>query len=304
MIVVVNADPINIVSDLAADDPDTAARTSPVNVALALAGLRQPVALLAFDGTDQSGRPPCSYAVATRTDADGLGDTTPGVCRWIAADAPEGFASPTVAVHAGMPTFGSGAGDVEQLCDREHTRAQVTVSLDLSTRPDVADDLEAAQAWALRRIRSADVVTANTRDLAYLYPGVPATAIAHYWREQGVACSAITSDRDGVLLLAANGLAYRRTMPVESTQAAPRSADGSDGAFTAGLLAELSAIGALGSSPHERLADVRPQQWLRVLERADSAARSHAVRVQSGRRSTWPARGSRPIARRHAMAQA
>ena len=42
---------------------------------------------------------------------------------------------------------------------------------------------------------------------------------------------------------------------------------------------------------------------LRVLERADTAARSHAARVQSSRRHGWSARSARPIVRQHAMAQ-
>jgi sugar/nucleoside kinase (ribokinase family) len=295
MIVVVSADPITFVPD--ADGLDMTSGASPLNVALALAGLRQPVGLLTVDDADPDG-PPTSFAIATRTGDDSGFDGEAG-WRWAATAVPQQIAAPIVAVHPSVPERGPHSFGLDRLCDRESSRTQVTVSLDLRARPEGVDDVELAQEWALRRVRSADVVTANARDLAYLYPGVPATAIAQYWREEGVGCSAIASERDGVLLMVSNGLAYRRTMPVEPSIDMGRSG----GAFTAGLLAELAAIGALGSSPRERLADVRPQQWLRVLERADTAARSHAARAQSSRRHGWSARSVRPVIRQHAMAQ-
>lgn len=295
MIVVVNAFPLDIVPTFGLDGTDAVCATSPVNVAVALAGLRQSVGLLTLDDSDAPGAGPAaelpaSFAVATHARADEqVTLEQAGEWRWAAADVPDQFGSPTIALHTCLPEAGSAAVGLDRICVRERQRAQVTVSLDLRADAAMLDDVEAAQAWALSRIRSADIVTANANDLAYLYPGVSPVVIAQYWREEGVACSAITSDDDGVLLVAPNGLAYRRTVATEpSVDMTPAA-----GAFTAGLLAGLAGIGALGSSPRARLDDVRSQQWLSVLERADTAARSHAARDRASRHHVRTGRSTR-----------
>lgn len=299
MIVVVNAYPIDILPTFGTDGTDAVCGTSPVNVAVALAGLRQSVGLLALDDADQVGHPSASFSIATHATSEvsaSSGLVGAEEWRWAAADIPDGFASPTIALHTGLPDRGTGAAGLDRICERERARAQVTVSLDLRAQDVMLDDVESAQAWALRRIRSADIVTANTHDLSHLYPGVSPIAIAQYWRDEGVACAAITSDHDGVLLVAPNGLAYRRTLATEpSVDMAPAA-----GAFTAGLLAGLAAIGALGSNPRARLDDVRSQQWLAVLERADTAARSHAARARANRHHVRTGRTTRPAAWRRA----
>jgi hypothetical protein len=136
-------------------------------------------------------------------------------------------------------------------------RAGVTISLDLFNAP-AASRLGA-------HLGRAHVVTAGADAVQRLYPGMPSIAVAASWREYGVGCGIIVSQRDGVLLMAPNGLSYRRFTPGAAVAGEP---------FVAGVLDGLAAFGALGSDPALRLADLGSQEWLGVLERAETVARS------------------------------
>jgi fructokinase len=163
---------------------------------------------------------------------------------------------PVIALHAA----GAYSPSVEGLIGRE--RARLTISLDLLTHPSPLIGAPRIQ----RQLGRAHLVTASVDVVESLYPGMPAVAVAASWRELGVACGVIVSERDGVLLLAPNGLSYRRFTP---------GAAYTHSAFVAGLLDELATIGALGDDPGARLAGLGAQDWLDVLERAEAVARSY-----------------------------
>jgi hypothetical protein len=140
----------------------------------------------------------------------------------------------------------------------ESDRTGLTISLDLF---DVA-----VPARLGAHLGRAHVVTATADAVERLYPGMPSLAVAASWREYGVGCGIIVSHRDGVLLMAPNGLTYRRFTPGAAVVG---------DTYVAGLLDGLAAFGALGTDPALRLADLGSQDWLGVLERAETVARSY-----------------------------
>ena len=147
------------------------------------------------------------------------------------------------------------------------SRAAVTVSLDLHAHPPV-DDIETARARIDRQIHHADIVTATDGDLARLYPGIPPPPSRCTDTTRRLSPLRDPRRRDGALLVAPNGVTYRHTFPTVAPTEDTRTAS----AFTAGLLAALASIDALGSDPRTRLNEVGPQQWLTALASANTEA--------------------------------
>jgi fructokinase len=266
---------------------------SPANVAVALARLNQPVKLLARMSDDAFGRrlrehlvenhvdlslcasalEPAALAIASLDTEgraaydfylDGAADW-----QWRDSEMPALGAS-AAALHAGSLALALAPGCLvlENLLAREHRRGALTISIDLNLRPSIVSDVLSERARVERQIRNAHLVKASDEDLAWLYPGRPVDEIAAGWRAAGVACSVITLGARGAYLLAPSGVAHHQTArPIEVVDTV-----GAGDAFTAGMLAALAAIGALGTEPGRRLATVTPQQWLGVLDHASAVA--------------------------------
>jgi fructokinase len=284
--------------DLMVDGTDGARRAvpggSPANVAVTVARLGRPVRLLARIGTDEYGTvvrahlaangvdltwavvatEPTSVAVAT-IDAhggatydfrmDGTADW-----QWTASELPERLDSPVVALHTGSLALAMppGAAVLETLLADHRRTGRISLSVDLNLRPSIVGDVAAERTRVERQIRHAHIVKASQEDLAWLYPGVAPETIAAAWHADGVSCCVITCGGDGAYLLAPNGVAYRRpAVPVRVVDTV-----GAGDAFTGGMLAALDEIGALGADPGERLAAVRPHEWLDVLDTAGMTA--------------------------------
>jgi fructokinase len=124
------------------------------------------------------------------------------------------------------------------------------VCLDLNIRPEVTQALRETPGQARilldRPIRLADVVRANTEDIAWLYPGRAPQAVAESWLRLGPGLAVITSGATGVLAIRGSGSALHRRADVHYATGAGlpdgdaavdtfRAAD----AFTAGLLGGL-----------------------------------------------------------------
>jgi len=124
------------------------------------------------------------------------------------------------------------------------------VCLDLNIRPEVTQALRETPGQARilldRPIRAADVVQANTEDIAWLYPGRAPQAVAESWLRLGPGLAVITAGASGVMAIRGSGSALHRHADVHYAAAAGlphhdaavdtfRAAD----AFTAGLLGGL-----------------------------------------------------------------
>ena len=136
-----------------------------------------------------------------------------------------------------------------------HTAARLRqrgalVCLDLNVRPEVTRAMHATPGQARilldHPIRLADVVRANTEDVAWLYPGRASQAVAESWLRLGPGLAVITSGAGGVMAIRGSGSALHRRANVHYAADAGlphgdaavdtfRAAD----AFTAGLLGGL-----------------------------------------------------------------
>jgi hypothetical protein len=218
-----------------------------------------------FDYADQatgSGSSAMTFAVGTR--APGL----PAI-NWTTMAVPARLDGPVVALHAGRLNGDSATVDLTRLLIGARQSETVTIALSLRmTSPDESDMVE-WRSTLCRQIAQGHIIITSRTDLDYLYPGIRPAEVAAFWRGTGAGCWIVTSEYGGALLIAPNGLAYRRSLPpaVSTTRA------GAD-AFTNGILAGFAAIGAFGHDPTARLADIRSQQWLSILQKAETATRT------------------------------
>jgi fructokinase len=279
--------------DLVAVDRDGGYRAvvggSPANVAVGLARLGRPTRLLARLSTDPFGQRIRAHLVANGVDltwaARALEPTSLAIAsvdeagraeyafyltgtadwQWTADELPQTLHAAR-AVHTGSLALAMapGADPLEAMLGR----SSVTVSIDLNLRPTILGDLARERDRVGRQIGHAHLVKASEEDLASLYPDRSVADIAASWRSAGVACVVVTLGAEGVYLLAPDGTSYHR--PVRPTTVVDTV--GAGDAFTAGLLAALADLDALGTDPAERLAAVTAPQWTAALDYANTVA--------------------------------
>ncbi|MER7755906.1 carbohydrate kinase [Kitasatospora sp. NPDC097643] len=200
---------------------------SPANVAYGLARLGRPAVLLTELGDDANGRLIRAHlesagvtvraaAVArtpsavVRLDGQGRADytfdigwTLPRTGPAIASE--DSSEDAPAAVHIGSiaAVTEPGAAAVRALVRRWRGRAEVSYD------PNVRPALMGERSRAVRRVEEcvalSDVVKASDEDLAWLYPGEPAEAVARRWLALGPAVVAVTRGADGAFALTADG---------------------------------------------------------------------------------------------------
>ncbi|HZB51493.1 MAG TPA: carbohydrate kinase [Mycobacteriales bacterium] len=260
---------------------------SPLNVAVGLGRLGQPVALaarlsgdafgamfrehLAASGVDPrhlvSASEPSTLAVAT-VDAAGVATYdfwTEGTAdwQWTAAELAGVVDDETVALHTGSVALElePGASRVLELLRRVRHVGRATVSYDpnvrLARRGDPAEGRRAVE----RVVGLADLVKVSSEDLEWLYPGQDPVAAARRWVGSGPGLVVVTLGGDGAVALPAGGGAeVRRPAPPVTVVDTVGAGD----AFSSGLLAALAERGALGAGPGRLAAADLPA----VLDRA------------------------------------
>jgi fructokinase len=257
---------------------------SPANVAVGLARLGSPAALITRLGADAHGelvrehlrangvRPagvlvdgePTSVARAT-LDATG-GATYSFDLHW---DLPHHIALPsgTTCVHAGSlgAHLPPGAAVVRRLIDA--ARPTTTVSYDPNCRPALMESPAAARAEVEGWVGRSDVVKASAEDVAWLYAGCPPLEVARAWHRRGPALVVVTRGGDGVLAVAASGVVTRPAVPVAVVDTV-----GAGDAFTAALLDGLRRGDLLGGRRRARLRALSTEVLARLLDRAALAA--------------------------------
>lgn len=266
---------------------------SPANVAVALARLGEPVALLARLGHDVFGRrmrahveaggvrtdylveadEPSTLAVAT-FDADARASYdfwTAGAADWQWSDADlAGHPTPeTTALHTGSLASWTPPGDAAllRLFARERAAGRVTLSYDPNVRPGLVRDREHFAAAVERFVARSDVVKVSDEDLDFLHPGLDPVEVAHRWLRLGARLVVVTRGPRGATAVRGDDVVDRPAPRVVVADTV-----GAGDTFTAALLHALAVHGRLGPSPAQRLADAGVDELGRCLTVAATAA--------------------------------
>ncbi|MFI2710623.1 carbohydrate kinase [Micromonospora sp. NPDC018662] len=238
---------------------------SPLNVAVGLARLGRPTAMLArFSGTAFGRRlrahaetngvdlthavtddRPATLAVVSpgATGATGYDFHLDGAAdwQWSAAELATLPAGTTV-LHTGSLAvlLPPGADRIADLLARTHAEGRVLISLDPNVRPAMLTDPDAARDRLLALARYAHLVKASDEDLGWLFPGADVEEAAVALGRLGVALVVVTRGAAGAYARTGGGLDV--TCPAE--RVAVVDTVGAGDAFTAGLLDALVEAGA------------------------------------------------------------
>jgi fructokinase len=263
---------------------------SPLNVAVGLARLGHPTALLARISRDAFGRMFREHLTASGVDLSYLVEASQpstlavasldpaGVATydfWLDGTAdwqwtPDELAGPlpvgVVALHTGSMALEvpPGAAVVADLVRREHERSEVTISYDPNIRLSRLGPREAAVRAVEEIVGLADVVKVSADDLAWLLPDEEPAAVARRWAQTGPALVVVTLGGAGAVAATPSGVVVDRpTPPVDVVDTV-----GAGDAFTSGLLGWLADRGALGSAGRTALAALDQDTVAEALDRA------------------------------------
>ena len=251
---------------------------SAANVAVALARLGRPVALVTAYADDERGAVLARHlnqsAVAIAGDPHALERTATALAT-LAADGSASYTfdiewrlnpvddvSP-VAVHTCSigAVLTPGAADVRRLLER--LRPTATISYDVNARPAVtgtgADVVRAVE----EVVALADLVKASDEDLDALYPGATVEESVRRLLDLGPVAVVVTRGRDGATWFHAGG-----RVDAPSTDVEVADTIGAGDTFGAAMLDALGELDALGG----RLAALDPSDIESVLRRAARAA--------------------------------
>jgi fructokinase len=236
---------------------------SPLNVAVALARLGEPAALLArFSGSafgrllhahaDRNGvtvvgpveQPdPASLAVVT-LDADGAASYDfylDGTVDWQWRPSELTIPAGTTILHTGsLACFRQpGATEVAELMSRlRQDGEEVLLSFDPNIRTTAVGSRAEARQQAVELVSAAHVVKASAEDLHALYPGRTVTTVARHWATLGPSLVVVTLGADGAFAVHADHEVRRTAPPIDVVDTV-----GAGDAFTAGLLSALRSSG-------------------------------------------------------------
>ncbi|MFC7550906.1 carbohydrate kinase [Plantactinospora sp. GCM10030261] len=254
---------------------------SPLNVAVGLARLDRPTALLGRLSSTALGRRLRAHAIANGVDLSAVAtDDRPATLAVVSLDgagaavydfyldgtadwywAAEELARPpcgTRILHTGSLTalLPPGADLVADLVARLHADGEVLVSLDPNVRPAVVGDPDEARARLLALAAHTHLVKASDDDLAWWFPGMPVEAAAHRLLDTGVGLVVVTRGAAGSVAVTAGRIVRRPARRVTVVDTV-----GAGDAFTAGLLdalldADEAAPDRLGTLDTDRLGAV------------------------------------------------
>jgi fructokinase len=261
---------------------------SPANVAVGLARLGTPTALLARLSRDAFGTllrdhlaaagvdlslavdaaEPTTLAVASLT-AEGVaayGFWVSGTAdwQWTDEELPDRLAAGVRALHTGSMALEVEPGASRLVALLERVRGQVLVSYDPNVRLAKQGDRATGLAAVERVVALSDVVKVSAEDLEWLLPGVRPAEVAARWRQLGPVLVVVTDGGDGAVAAGPAGLLRVAAPRVDVIDTV-----GAGDSFTAALLASLDDRDLL-----ERAAlEAAPAPVLtEVLERAARAA--------------------------------
>jgi fructokinase len=241
---------------------------SPLNVAVGLGRLGQPVSLAARLSGDPFGQlfrahladsgvdprhivdasEPSTLSVAT-LDAEGVARYdfwTGGTAdwQWTGAELAAVVDDEPDALHTGSLALElqPGANAIADLLARVGSAGRTTISYDPNVRMARLGPVEAGRAAVERVVGLAHLVKVSAEDLAWLYPGEEPVVAATRWAAAGPELVVVTLGPDGAVALGPD----RRPVHRDAPQIELVDTLGAGDAFSAGLLAALAERGALG----------------------------------------------------------
>jgi fructokinase len=244
---------------------------SPLNVAVGLGRLGQPVSLAARLSRDAFGAmfrehldaagvdprhlisapEPSTLAVAT-LDPSGVAAYdfwTEGTAdwQWSAAELAGVVDDETVALHTGSIALElePGASQVLELLRRVRHVGRATISYDPNVRMARRGSPAEGRRAVERVVGLADLVKVSSEDLIWLYPEQEPVVAGRQWAAAGPELVVVTLGGDGAVALPAGGAEVRRTAPPVDVVDTVGAGD----AFSSALLGALAERGALGRGP-------------------------------------------------------
>lgn len=248
---------------------------SPYNVAIGLARLGQPTALIARLSRDGLGTVLRDHATRSTVDlswcvddpsrstttalvslTDGIASyrfTIEGTAGFAWTDAELVLPPSARIVHTGSLASWLPPGDqvIGRRLAQLHSAGDVLISYDPNVRPQLQPDATAARAQIEVTVAQAHLVKASDEDIRWLYDDDPIESVARRWLAAGPALVVVTRGAAGPIAFGADGAAVERAVrPVEVIDTV-----GAGDAFTSGLLDALSrqqittpaALSALGT---------------------------------------------------------
>jgi fructokinase len=149
----------------------------------------------------------------------------------------------------------------------ELMRPMATISYDVNARPMLFGRPDQARRAVDAVVRLSDVVRASDDDLAWLFDGWPADAVAERWLDLGAAAVVITGGSHGATCFARSG-----TARVDGESVAVIDTIGAGDTFSAGIIDALWAGGLLGAQSRDRLRALQSEHWSRVMTYASRLA--------------------------------
>ncbi|HEY7044857.1 MAG TPA: carbohydrate kinase [Nocardioidaceae bacterium] len=241
----------------------------PFNIAVGLARLGHPTALLARLSTGGLGRILRDHATANGLDLSACVDTpsqttlafaslddhgratydfyVQGTADWGWTPGELATLPPDMRVfHTGSlaTVVDPGADVVLDRLERLHATGQVLLSFDPNVRPVLAGDRDAAVRRVERFVAAAHVVKASEEDLEWLYPGLDTVDAARRWAAHGPALVVVTRGAEGCVAVTRVGSVLERRAPAVDLV----DTIGAGDAFESGLLSGLVDAGAVDAA--------------------------------------------------------
>jgi fructokinase len=260
---------------------------SPANVALGLARLDVPVALMTRLGHDALGEMIFEHLQASGVRVNGgpaqaistslaIATLAAGVASYdfrIEWDMPTLAPLPIEArcLHTGSLATALPPGNVSviDLVERERRRGRVTISYDPNVRPALLGDAARARTGIERLVALSDVVKVSDEDLRWLYPDQPDERVAQRWLGSGPALVVVTRGGMGVYAVCAGLELHRPAVSIGLVDTV-----GAGDSFTSGLLEALHRADLIGRSRREAVAAIDESTLASVV---DAAALTAAI---------------------------
>jgi fructokinase len=262
---------------------------SPLNVAIGLSRLGNPVLLATRVGSDERGLRIIDHAshsgVRLIDQVSGLLSTatasaflsSDGSARYefdidwdlTASMVPEGdyLHGHTGSISA---TLEPGATAVLEVLAREKM-AGASVSYDPNVRPQIMGSPEDERPRIEEFVRLSDIVKASDEDIAWLYPNLTPAQVVALWKSWGVALVVITRGAQGALACGGGDIIDRPSAAIAVVDTI-----GAGDTVMAGLLHALASTSLLGAPARGRLAALSQQELADVV---DYALRAAAITV-------------------------
>ncbi|MCW2537614.1 MAG: Ribokinase [Modestobacter sp.] len=258
---------------------------SPANVALGLARLGDPVTLMTHLGRDAFGEMISAHLQASGVRVDGGPDagtkTSLAVATLAAGIATYDFRIEwdigdldplpveTRCLHTGSlaTVLEPGRASVEDLLEREHQRARVTISYDPNVRPALLGTPERARPGIEHLVALSDVVKVSDEDLNWLYPDHEDEVVAREWLGLGPALVVVTRGGNGVFATTAGFEVFRPATSIDLVDTV-----GAGDSFTSGLLDGLRRADLIGGPRREALAAIDESSLISLLDAASLIA--------------------------------